>query len=228
MLTLLIVEDEHAIRSMLSRFLSGNNYLVNEAESAEKALDFLGEKNPDLILVDWRLPGISGPQLIKKIRKNPVQKEIPIIMLTARSEEIDKIEGLDVGADDYMTKPFSLQELQARINALIRRTQGLNEDKIIQVDNISLDPENNRLTIHHKKVKIGQTEFRLLHYLMRKPNRLHSRTQLLDQVWGQGTFIGERTVDVHILRLRKVLKPHGVSGIIETVRGLGYRFLKNK
>lgn len=227
MLTLLIVEDEHAIRTMLSRFLSSKNYLIQEAENAEQALTCLGKINPDLILLDWMLPDLSGPQLIKKIRKNPVQKDIPIIMLTARSEEADKIEGLEAGADDYMTKPISLKELQARIRALIRRSQGLNENKIIQINELSLDPENNLLSIQGKKVKIGLTEFRLLHYLMRKPDRLHSRTQLLDQVWGQGIFIEERTVDVHILRLRKTLKPYGVSNMIQTVRGAGYRFSDN-
>ena len=164
---------------------------------------------------------------IKKIRKNPIQKDIPILMLTARAEEMDKIEGLDAGADDYMTKPVSLQELHARIRALVRRSQGLNEEKVLQKGDLSLDIENNELKIQGENVKIGPTEFRLLHYLMRKPDRLHSRSQLLDQVWGQGIFIEERTVDVHILRLRKLLKPYHADKMVMTVRGAGYRFIEN-
>lgn len=223
MLTLLIVEDDHSIRTMLTRFLTSKNYHVNEAEDAEQALDFLAKTNPDLILLDWMLPNLSGPQLIKMIRNNTVQKDIPIIMLTARSEEADKIEGLEVGADDYMSKPVALQELHARIKALIRRSQGLNTHKTIDINSLSLDPANNLLTIQGQPIKIGMTEFRLLHYLMRKPNRLHSRAHLLDQVWGQGIFIEERTVDVHILRLRKILKPYGVDDMVQTIRGAGYR-----
>jgi two-component system, OmpR family, phosphate regulon response regulator PhoB len=227
MLTLLIVEDDHAIREMLQRFLEANNFVVKDAQDGEQALEILANINPDLILMDWMLPDLSGPKLIKMIRRSAIQKNIPIIMLTARTEEIDKVEGLEVGADDYMTKPVSLKELLARIRALIRRSQGLNEDKVIQKGAISLDPENNELKISGKPVKIGQTEFRLLHYLMRTPDRLHSRTQLLDQVWGRGIFIEERTVDVHILRLRKTLKPFGVDNMVQTIRGAGYRFSEN-
>jgi two-component system, OmpR family, phosphate regulon response regulator PhoB len=227
MLTLLIVEDDHAIREMLQRFLEANNFVVKDAQDGEQALEILANINPDLILMDWMLPDLSGPELIKIIRRSAIQKNIPIIMLTARTEETDKVEGLEVGADDYMTKPVSLKELLARIRALIRRSQGLNEDKVIQKGAISLDPENNELKISGKPVKIGQTEFRLLHYLMRTPDRLHSRTQLLDQVWGQGIFIEERTVDVHILRLRKTLKPFGVDHMVQTIRGAGYRFSEN-
>lgn len=224
MFKLLLVEDDSAIREMLHGFLTGKNYSVTDAEDGEQALALLGESNPDLIVLDWMLPDYSGPQLIKIIRQSQVQKEIPIMMLTARAEETDKIEGLDAGADDYMTKPVSLKELHARIRALIRRSQGLNEDKIIKKGKLSLDPDNNVLKIEGRNVKIGQTEFNLLHYLMRKPDRLHSRSQLLDQVWGQGTFIDERTVDVHILRLRKILKPYGIDSMVQTVRGAGYRF----
>jgi len=224
MLTVLIIEDDHAIREMLHHFLASKNYAIKEAEDGEQALELLGEMNPDLILLDWMLPDLSGPDILQIIRRNKVQKDIPVIMLTARAEEEDKIKGLEVGADDYMTKPVSLKELYARIRALIRRSQGLNEDKLIQLGIVSLDPENNALSIDGNSIKIGQTEFRLLHYLMRKPDRLHSRSQLLDQVWGQGTFIDERTVDVHILRLRKILKPFDVDHMIQTVRGAGYRF----
>lgn len=227
MITLLIVEDDHAIREMLHRFLASKNYKVKDAEDGEQALEILGESNPDLIVLDWMLPDLSGPQIIEQIRRNPVQKDIPVLMLTARAEEIDKVEGLDAGADDYMTKPVSLKELHARIRALIRRSQGLNEEQLINKGIISLDPENHVLKIDDKLVKIGQTEFRLLHYLMRRPNRLHTRSQLLDQVWGQGIFIEERTVDVHILRLRKILKPFAVDEMVQTVRGAGYRFIQS-
>ncbi len=227
MLTLLVVEDDHAIRKMLHQFLASKNYRVEDAKDGEQALEKLGDFNPDLIIMDWMLPGQSGPELIKKIRKNPVQKGIPILMLTARAEEADKIHGLDSGADDYMTKPVSLQELHARIRALIRRSQGLDEEKILKKGDISLDPKNHEIKIKNNKVKIGQTEFRLLHYLMRTPDRLHTRSQLLDQVWGQNSYIYERTVDVHILRLRKLLKPYAVDTMVQTVRGAGYRFTEN-
>ncbi len=188
------------------------------------SFEVLADKNPDLIVLDWMLPDISGPKIIRQIRNNKIQKDIPILMLTARAEEVDKIKGLDVGADDYMTKPVSLKELDARIKALIRRSQGLSVDTTITRGLMVIDLENNTLLINNENVSIGQTEFRLLHYFMRKPERIHSRSQLLDQVWGQSTFIDERTVDVHILRLRKILKPFGLDKMLKTVRGAGYRF----
>ncbi len=224
MFEVLLVEDDHAIREMLQVFLLSKNYKVKAAESGEVAFEMLAEKNPDLIVLDWMLPDTSGPKIIKRIRKNKIQKDIPILMLTARAEEMDKVTGLEVGADDYMTKPVSLKELDARIKALIRRSQGLSVDKTITRGPMVIDLENNALEINNANVDIGQTEFRLLHYFMRKPERIHSRTQLLDQVWGQSTFIDERTVDVHILRLRKILKPFGIDEMIKTVRGVGYRF----
>ena len=224
MFEILLVEDDHAIREMLLSFLTSKNYQVRSAEDAKTAFNLLAEKNPDLILLDWMLPDISGPEIIRQLRNDPVQKDIPILMLTARAEEMDKVKGLEVGADDYMTKPVSLKELDARICALIRRSQGLSVDKSITRGLIRIDLDDNSLKIKDEDVKIGQTEFRLLHYFMRKPERLHSRAQLLDQVWGQSTFIDERTVDVHILRLRKILKPYGIDAMIKTVRGAGYRF----
>ena len=228
MFEVLLVEDDHAIREMLQSYLLTKNYKVKAAESGGVAFEMLAEKNPDLMLLDWMLPDISGPDIIRQIRKNKIQRDIPILMLTARAEEMDKVKGLEVGADDYMTKPVSLKELDARIKALIRRSQGLSVDKTITRESIHgtmmINLENNALLINNQNVDIGQTEFRLLHYFMRKPERIHSRTQLLDQVWGQSTFIDERTVDVHILRLRKVLKPFGIDGMIKTVRGAGYRF----
>lgn len=225
MLSLLLVEDDSAIRDMLGLFLRGKSFTVAEAADGEEAFDYLAKNNPDVILLDWMLPDMSGPEIVKKIRDNPVQMDLPIIMLTARAEEMDKVKGLESGADDYMTKPVSLQELNARIYALIRRSQGLTEDKTLKRGAISINMEQAELTINDKPVKIAQTEFRLLHYLMKRPNHLHSRAQLLDQVWGQGTFIEERTVDVHILRLRKLLKPYGLDDKVQTVRGAGYRFI---
>ena len=224
MFTLLIVEDDTAIREMLTHFLTTKGFDIKSAEDGKQTLEILRESTPDLILLDWMLPDTQGPSLLKKIRRKNTQSDIPIIMLTARAEETDKIEGLNVGADDYMTKPVSLHELHARINALLRRAQGLNEDKIILRGSIKLDPDNNILKIKDETVKIGQIEFRLLHFFLQNPERLYSRTQLLDRVWGQNTFIEERTVDVHVLRLRKVLKPYGMDRNVQTVRGVGYRY----
>ena len=209
---------------MLKTFLLSKSYKVKVAESGEGCFELLSEKNPDLIVLDWMLPDTSGPEIIKQIRANKIQREIPILMLTARAEELDKIKGLEVGADDYMTKPVSLKELDARIKALIRRSQGVTIEKKLSRGPIIIDLENNLLTINNKTVTIGQTEFRLLHYFMQKPERVHSRGQLLDQVWGQNTFIDERTVDVHILRLRKILKSNHIEKMIKTVRGVGYSF----
>ena len=225
MLNVLIVEDDYAISTMLTHFLSSKKFKVTVASDGQQALDRLNDNNPDIILMDWMLPDFSGLQVIKQIRRNPIHNDIPIIMLTARAEETDKIEGLDAGADDYITKPMSLKELEARIRALIRRSQGLNTDKSLQMGELLLNPENNQLTIQGNPIKIGQTEFRLLHYLMRKPNHLHTRASLLDHVWSQGAFIEERTVDVHVLRLRKILKPYGLHTMIQTVHGMGYRFM---
>ncbi len=224
MINILIIEDDLPISAMLKSFLISKQYEVQEAYDGEQSLTTLNNSKIDLILLDWMLPDIGGPNLIKMIRKNRLHKEIPIIMLTARAEESDKIKGLEYGADDYMTKPVSLKELHARIKALLRRTQGVDQNNIIQKAHISLNIDNNELAIKGKNVKIGKTELRLLHYLMRTSGRSHSRANLLDQVWGQSVFIEERTVDVHILRLRKILKRHGVDHVVETVRGVGYRF----
>jgi len=224
MFEILLVEDDPAISEMLQSFLLSKNYKVKVAESGGVSFKVLADRNPDLIVLDWMLPDISGPEIISQIRKNKIQRDIPILMLTARAEETDKVKGLDAGADDYMTKPVSLKELDARIKALIRRSQGLSVDTTITRGPVVINLENNTLLINNENVSIGQTEFRLLHYFMRKPERIHSRSQLLDQVWGQSTFIDERTVDVHILRLRKILKPLGFDKMLETVRGAGYRF----
>ncbi|CAA6811613.1 MAG: Phosphate regulon transcriptional regulatory protein PhoB (SphR) [uncultured Thiotrichaceae bacterium] len=225
MFTVLIVEDDHAIRDMLNMFLTSKRYEVKIAENGKQALEALSEMTPDVMLLDWMLPDTDGPTLLTRIRNNPIHQKLAVLMLTARAEEADKIKGLDVGADDYMTKPVSLQELDARIRALIRRAQGLNEQNLIQQGPITLDPENQKLTINGEPVKIGMTEFRLLHFLMINPNRLYTRVQLLDSVWGQSTFIEERTVDTHVMRLRKTLKPSGADSMLETIRGMGYRFV---
>ncbi|MGV6857933.1 MAG: response regulator [bacterium] len=227
MLTALLVEDDDAIREMLRVFLSSKNYRVLEASDGASALASLAERNPEIILLDWMLPDTDGVTLLKKIRSTPNQRDIPVIMLTAKAEERDKIRGLEGGADDYVTKPFSLHEVEARMRSLIRRTHRLDADATLKHGPLELDLENAQLRISGEPVKIGPTELRLLHYFMRTPGRLHTRTQLLDHVWGQGAFIEERTVDVHILRLRKLLKRYEFSNTIETVRGSGYRFNTN-
>ncbi|MEE9493474.1 MAG: response regulator [Gammaproteobacteria bacterium] len=224
MFSLLIVEDDQGIQEMLQSFLVNKGYEVATVENGRSALNFLADNNPNLVLLDWMLPDLSGPELLRKMRKNSVQRSIPVIMLTARAEEENKIEGLDAGADDYLTKPVSLKEMHARIRALIRRSQGLDEKNLLTAGALTLNPANHELSIYDAPVKIASTEFSLLHYLMRSPDRLLSRPQILDQVWGQTAEIEERTVDVHILRLRKLLRKHGVEEMIETVRGAGYRF----
>jgi len=226
MYTLLLVEDDHAIRDMLKMFLMTKKYTVLEAEDGATALQQLNQTNPDLLVLDWMLPDTDGLQLMQKIRETSVHKDLPILMLTARAEETDKIKGLDKGADDYMTKPVSLKELDARIRALIRRAQGLNQQKLLSLGNILLDPENKEVKIHGELIKISTMEYKLLYFFMKNPDRLYSRKQLLDSVWGQTAFIEERTVDVHIMRLRKTLKEHQIDKMLETVRGMGYRFHK--
>ncbi|HIQ16168.1 MAG TPA: response regulator [Leucothrix sp.] len=226
MYTLLLVEDDHAIREMLKMFLMTKKYTVLEAEDGATALQHLNQTNPDLLVLDWMLPDTDGLQLMQKIRETSVHKDLPILMLTARAEETDKIKGLDKGADDYMTKPVSLKELDARIRALIRRAQGLNQQKLLSLGNILLDPENKEVKIHGELIKISTMEYKLLYFFMKNPDRLYSRKQLLDSVWGQTAFIEERTVDVHIMRLRKTLKEHQIDKMLETVRGMGYRFHK--
>jgi len=224
MFTILVVEDDNAIRDMLTMFLTSKKYTVLEAVDGEQALDQLYKSVPDLLLLDWMLPDMDGVELIPQIREVSALKELPILMLTARAEEVDKIKGLNVGADDYMTKPVSLQELDARIHALIRRAQGLNSQQLLTQGSITLDPENNNVEINNEKVKIAGMEYRLLHFFMKNPNRLYSRAQLLDSVWGQTVFVEERTVDVHIMRLRKILKKYQLDSMLETIRSVGYRF----
>jgi len=225
MYTVLIVEDDAAIREMLTMFLTTKKYHILEAPDGKQALSQLNKNTPDLVLLDWMLPDTDGLQLLQEIRAIPVHQELPILMLTARAEETDKIKGLDVGADDYMTKPVSLQELDARIRALIRRSHGLNQQQLLEFGDITLNPENKEVTILKKAVKISGMEYRLLYFFMKHPNRLYSRAQLLDSVWGQTVYVEERTVDVHIMRLRKILKKFKLEKMLQTIRGTGYRFV---
>ena len=222
--TILIVEDDPAIRELLSINLEASAHRVIEAGSAEEAEEAMHHSLPDLILLDWMLPGRSGPQFAQRIRATERTKDVPIIMLTARTDEHDRVTGLEIGADDYMVKPFSPRELIARIKAVLRRRKPqLTEDKI-EVTGLVLDPVTHRVTAQGNAIAIGPTEFRLLHFFMTHPERVHSRSQLLDKVWGDHVFVEERTVDVHIRRLRSVLEATGHDGLIQTVRGSGYRF----
>ena len=223
-LNILVVEDEEAIREMLIMALGQNQLNVTAVASAEEALKTLADKTMDLLVLDWMLPGISGVELARRLKNDPHYKQLPIILLTARGEEADKIRGLEIGADDYMTKPFSPKELVARIKAVMRRSGKLNESGQISVDTIILDPEQHRLSIDGKTLEISPTEFKLMQFFMSNPDKVYSRTHLLDQVWGRSVYIEERTVDVHIRRLRKILAEYGREDLIQTVRGFGYRF----
>ena len=225
--SILVVEDDAAIRELLTISLESAGHRVIEAESAEAAEQLMKAALPDLILLDWMLPGRTGPQFAARIRENERSKEVPIIMLTARTDEQDRITGLDVGADDYIVKPFSPRELIARIKAVMRRRKPqLTEDQV-QAQGLVLDPVTHRVTVEDQNLLIGPTEFRLLHFFMPHPERVHSRSQLLDRVWGDHVFVEERTVDVHIRRLRSILEPTGHDNLIQTVRGSGYRFSTN-
>lgn len=221
---ILLVEDEAPIREMLGYTLMKEGYTFREAADVEQARPLLADDKPDLVLLDWMLPGMNGVDYARRIRNNPDTRDIPIIMLTARGEEADKVRGLDTGADDYITKPFSTRELLARIRAVMRRTKNTDADGIITVKGLSLDPETFRVSVDDHIVEISPTEFRLLHFFITHPERVYTRGQLLDQVWGQNVYVEERTVDVHIRRLRKTLEPHNYNHYIQTVRSVGYRF----
>jgi len=221
---ILLVEDEAAIRAMVVMALERAGFEVDEAEDAGQAETYLTDRLPDLILLDWMLPGTSGIELARRLRRDDYSLEVPIIMLTARGEEDDRIRGLDVGADDYMTKPFSPRELVARIRALLRRTKGQDEAGLLSVEGLELDTKGHRVSAGGNTVDIGPTEFRLLQFFMSHLERVYSRNQLLDMVWGRSSFVEERTVDVHIRRLRKALAEHGYDHYVQTVRGAGYRF----
>ena len=224
--TILIVEDETAISELIDITLIRNNHVTMCAGSAEEAIQLIDEVLPDLALIDWMLPGISGVELIRRLRSNKRTQFIPIIMLTARAEESDKVTGLDKGADDYITKPFSPKELTARINALLRRRAPQLTDDAVEFDGLRIDPATQQLSVNKNNVTAGRSEFRLLHFFMTHTERIYTRGQLLDQVWVDHVFIEERTVDVHIRRLRQILEDTGYDSYIQTVRGAGYRFSK--
>jgi two-component system phosphate regulon response regulator PhoB len=219
----LVVEDESAIAELISINLRHAGYDVTIAATADQAQVEVDGVLPDLVVLDWMLPGQSGLVLAKRWRGQARTRELPIIMLTARAEEGDMISGLDAGADDYLTKPFSTNELLARIRAVLRRKAPEALDTMVDVGGLQLDPATRRVSKNDLEVRIGPTEFRLLHFFMTHPERVHSRAQLLDRVWGDHVFIEERTVDVHVKRLREALDPVGCSRMIETVRGAGYR-----
>ena len=223
-LNILVVEDEEAIREMLMMALEQAGLTVMAVSSAEQALQILAENMMDLMLLDWMLPGISGVELARRLKNDASYKELPIILLTARGEEEDKIRGLEIGADDYITKPFSPKELIARIKAVMRRSGKLSESGLLNVGDLTLDAEQHRLTIAGHTLEVSPTEFRLMQFFMTNPDKVYSRTHLLDQVWGRSVYIEERTVDVHIRRLRKILATYDREELIQTVRGFGYRF----
>lgn len=221
---ILVVEDEPAIQELITANLQHAGHCVLRALDAEEAERRVREVLPDVILLDWMLPGMSGLQLARRLRSDDRTRDVPIIMLTARSDEQDKIAGLDSGADDYITKPFSPRELQARIKAVLRRRAPQMTEDPVDVEGLRLDPVTHRVTGNGRLLDLGPTEFRLLHFFMTHPERVHSRPQLLDQVWGDHVFVEERTVDVHIRRLRSALEDTGHHRLIQTVRGSGYRF----
>ncbi len=221
--SVMLIEDEADIREMLALAFQRSGIEVVEAGSAEQCLDLLERKVPDALVIDWMLPGMSGVELVRRVRLDPLTADIPLLMLTARGEESDKLKSFDMGIDDYVTKPFSPKELIARLKALMRRA-GSPEDGKLRAGEIELDCAAHRLLVGGAPVHIGPTEFRLLEWLMRHPDRAFERARLLDRVWGRNVYVEERTVDVHVLRLRKVLAPFGLDTAIQTVRGVGYRF----
>jgi two-component system phosphate regulon response regulator PhoB len=224
--TILVVEDELAIRDMLRMALELADFTCIEAENIQDAYTLVVDERPDLVLLDWMLPGGSGLELLRRLKRNDSTRELPVIMLTAKTTEDNVIQGLDVGADDYMTKPFAPRELIARIKSLLRRASGTPDGEQIKVADLVLDGQSKRILIGGEPVSMGPTEYKLLSFFMSHPERAYTRGQLLDQVWGANVYVEERTVDVHIRRLRKALQqPQGdYSELIQTVRGTGYRF----
>ncbi|HYH43964.1 MAG TPA: phosphate regulon transcriptional regulator PhoB [Burkholderiales bacterium] len=224
MATILIVEDEADIQELIAYNLEKAGHSAVRAGDAEQALELVRAELPHLIVIDWMLPGMSGIELARWLKANKRTESIPLIMVTARGSEQDKLAGLEIGADDYMTKPFSPRELNARVKAVLRRRAPQVTDDSVEIDGLRLDPASHRVTTNGAALVLGPTEFRLLHFFMTHPDRVYSRTQLLDNVWGDHVFVEERTVDVHIRRLRKALEPGGHDKLIQTVRSAGYRF----
>lgn len=223
---ILVVEDEVSIRDMVSFALRKAGMEVAHAGDAKSAQLAIAEQIPDLILLDWMLPGSSGLELARRLRRDNLSREIPIIMLTARGEEMDRVNGLEAGVDDYVVKPFSTRELLARIKAVLRRSQGDDGSGIVELGRIRIDGQSHRVFINGEEIPIGPTEYRLLYFFVTHPERVYSRAQLLDHVWGGSVYVEERTVDVHIRRVRRVLEPWHCQDIIQTVRGAGYRCSK--
>lgn len=221
---ILVVDDEAAIRDMIRFTLERSDFRASEAEDVQSARLAIASDRPDLILLDWMLPGVSGAEFARELRRDDLTRDLPIIMVTARVEEDDRVRGLNLGCDDYVVKPFSSSELVARVRAVLRRTLPGGEDETMEVDGLRLDAASQRVSAGEDPVSLGPTEFRLLRFFMSNPERVYSREQMLDRVWGQNVFVEERTVDVHIRRLRKALAPFGFDRFIQTVRGSGYRF----
>jgi two-component system phosphate regulon response regulator PhoB len=221
---ILVVEDEAPIRDMLRFALERAEFRISLAGDVPEARLRIAESRPDLILLDWMMPGVSGIEFTRELKSGAMTKDIPIIMVTARAEEEDTVRGLNVGCDDYVSKPFSFPELTARIQAVLRRTLPGGEEEQLAVAGLQVDAASQRVTAKGEPVRLGPTEYRLLHFFVSHPERVYTREQVLDRVWGQNVYVEERTVDVHIRRLRKALAPHGYDGMIQTVRGTGYRF----
>jgi two-component system, OmpR family, phosphate regulon response regulator PhoB len=222
--SILVVEDEPAIQELISVTLTRNGHSVRRTATAKDAFQAVAESLPDVILLDWMLPDGSGPALARKLRSEIRTREVPIIMLTARASDEDKVAGLDSGADDYVTKPFSPRELEARIQAVLRRRTPQLSKEAVEIEGLVLNPATRVVTGGKVSLKMGPTEFELLHFFMTHPDRVYGRAQILDQVWGDHVFLEDRTVDVHIRRLREALTPSGHDRLVETVRGAGYRF----
>ena len=221
---ILVVEDEAPVRDMICFALNKADYDCFGAKDAVEARRQVAETPPDLILMDWMLPEMSGIELTRELKGSDLTREIPVIMLTARGEEDDKVRGLESGVEDYVTKPFSPRELMARIKVILRRVSPDVTEEIIESGELSLNPASHRVEFAGIEISLGPTEFKLLHFFMTHPDKVYSRSRLLDRVWGTNVFIEERTVDVHIRRLRMALEPHGIDSMIQTVRGAGYRF----
>ena len=225
-ISVLLVEDDAAIRDMITFSLRQAGFTCEALKDGESGLEWLKNQQPDMILLDWMLPGIDGIEFIRRLRANEFLASIPVIMLTAKGESEDMVKGLSVGADDYINKPFSLPELIARIKAVLRRCRPMEDEDAqkLQMGELIMDTKSHRVSVNGERIELGPTEFRLLHFFMKNPERAYNRSQLLDFVWGDTVYIEERTVDVHIRRLRKALESSGHDNLVQTVRGVGYRF----
>ncbi|MEJ2669235.1 MAG: phosphate regulon transcriptional regulator PhoB [Gammaproteobacteria bacterium] len=222
--TILIVDDEYAIREMVSTALHMAQLRCLQAENTLIAHEMIFNEQPNLVLLDWMLPEMSGLEFARRLRREEATQDLPIIMLTARADETEKVMGLNAGVDDYITKPFSSKELIARIKAVLRRSNATHRNTVLKADQLELDPVSQRVSSNNTPINMGPTEYRLLEFFMSNPDRAYSRLQLLDRVWGNNVYVEDRTVDVHIRRLRKALAPFGHDHFVQTVRGTGYRF----